>query len=516
MAPNVSFGSVPASAISLSLGPGNWYWRGTEYTYADNLSKVCNRHSMKAGFHWDYYRAVAMDTRAQWRGAFSFARDTNNPFDANHGFANALLGNFASYTELSRRVLKDTVLNVIEFYVQDNWRVTSRLTLDLGLRTASQPPEYDRGRGAAHFNPRYYELGKSPALYVPALDGSRQRVGMDPVSGLLVPAALIGMFVPNTGDPANGSRVGGVDGYPRGLFTRTWIFLAPRFGFAYDLFGTGKTAVRGGFGIFYDTADANSFETSVGNPPISYIPVQYYGSIDTMATSTGFLGPSTMSNQAGIGSLPLPMTMNYSLGIQHQTVANMVFDIAYVGSQFRHILGTREINPIAMYARFDPKNADPTRPGNPLPDNFLRPYLGYGSITPYEMTRTSNYNSLQTALNRRFAKGLQFGVSYTFSKVLGATGISPYFPVRQRTYGLMGHDRTHVFVANYTYELPRIGQKLGSRPLCWILDNWRLSGITSFVSGAPFTPGFTTTDGQDITGSSEVLVYRLPAPPNPT
>ena len=503
VAPDVSFGGVPANAIRLSLGPGNWHWRGTQFTYADSLSKVWSRHSFKAGFHWDYYRAVAMDTRRQWRGTFDFGRDPNNPLDANHGFANALLGNFSSYTELTKRVLKDTVLNVIEFYVQDNWRLSKRLTLDLGLRTASQPPEYDRGNNAAHFNPAFYEVGKSPALYYPGFDPTGRRVGVDPVSRAVVPAALIGLFVPGTGDPANGSRVGGVAGYPRGLFTRSWIFLAPRVGFAYDVMGGGRTVVRGGFGVFYDTADANSFETSVGNPPISYTPVWRYGNLATLGSGSGLIGPSTMSNQAGIGRLPLPMVMNFSLGIQHQTAHNMVFDVAYVGSESRHLLMTREINPIPMYARFDPRNGDPTSPGRPLPDNFFRYYYGYGSITPYEMTGTSHYHSLQCSVNRRLTRGLQFGIAYTFSKNLGATATSPYFPVRKRNYGLLDNDRTHVFVANYMYELPSLGRRLKFRLAAWFLDGWYVSGITSFVSGRPLTPGFTTTDGQDITGSSE-------------
>ena len=88
---------------------------------------------------------------------------------------------------------------------------------------------------------------------------------------------------------------------------------------------------------------------------------------------------------------------------------------------------TREINPIPMYAHFDAKYADPTSPGKPLPDNFYRPYYGYGSITPYEMTGTSNYNSLQAAINRRLGKGLQFGLAYTFSKDLGADRNQPVF-----------------------------------------------------------------------------------------
>jgi hypothetical protein len=143
-----------------------------------------------------------------------------------------------------------------------------------------------------------------------------------------------------------------------------------------------------------------------------------------------------------------------------------------------------------------------------LPDNFLRPYQGYGNLLVYEHTGNSNYNSLQVTANRRFTRGLQFGVAYTFSRLLGfasADGdtLSPYFSPRQRNYGPLTFDRTHTLVFNYMYELPRIGKKTGWKPASWVLDNWQLSGITSFITGAPFTPGFSTTDGQDITGSSE-------------
>jgi hypothetical protein len=222
-----------------------------------------------------------------------------------------------------------------------------------------------------------------------------------------------------------------------------------------------------------------------------------------MSSSTGLIGPSTLSSQVAIGEVPLPMTMNYSFGIQHQARRNFVVEASFVGSQVRHMLMTRQINPIPMFARFSPANADATSPGKPLADNFLRPYMGYGSITPYEMTGTSNYNSLQTTINRRFAAGFQFGASYTFSKDLGATGTSSYFSMRKWMYGPLGQDRRHVFVANYIYDVPKIGLKTGFKPAGWILDNWQLSGITSFATGAPITPGFSTTDGQDITGSTD-------------
>jgi hypothetical protein len=397
--------------------------------------------------------------------------------------------------------VKDTVLAVYEEYIQDNWRVNKRLTLDFGLRMVHQPNQYDRNNASAHFNPAYYQPGKSPALYRPVMSAGK-RVGIDPISGTLVPAAMIGLFVPNTGDPANGSKVGGVDGYPRGLYTRPWISLAPRFGFALDVLGNGKTALRGGFGIFYDTPTGNSFESSQGNPPVAYVPVMYYGSIDAMSAGAGALGPSSLTNPPPSGYVPLPQTMNFSLGIQHQ-VRGMVAEASYVGSLGRHLLMSRQLNPIPMYSRFDPANADPTSPSRPLPDNFFRKYPGYSSIDAYEMTGTSNYNALQASLNRRFARGVQFGLSYTFSKVLGATEYSSYFPVRGWTYGPLSHDRTQVFVANFMYAVPKTGARLGFKPAGWVLDDWHVSGIVSFLTGSPYTPGFSTTDGQEITGSGE-------------
>jgi hypothetical protein len=154
-----------------------------------------------------------------------------------------------------------------------------------------------------------------------------------------------------------------------------------------------------------------------------------------------------------------------------------------------------------MFARFQPQNAG-------LTDNFLRPYQGYANVTSTEFIGTTNYNSLQASVRRRLSRGLQFGASYTFSKALGTAGadgdgISSYFSPRFRNYGPLGYNRTQVLVVNYLYDLPRVGTRLGWRAAKLALDNWQLSGITSFQTGAPFTPGFTTTNGADISGSTD-------------
>lgn len=503
--PNITFGGQPANPINASFGNIPYVNWNDIYSGVFNIAKVYGTHNLKAGVYIERTGKFQVGG-GNYRGAFNFSRDTNNPYDSNHSFANALLGYFQSYSEATARVDGDWWFWNFEWYVQDNWRVNKRLTLDLGIRFYHLPPMEDLNRTCATFDPQYWDPKKAPALYVPAIDPKTgKRVAKDPISGALAPVPLIGMFVPGSGDYANGMKIGGKDGYPPGMMTLPKIAFGPRFGFAYDLFGNGRTAVRGGFGMFKDRPQGNPTFYTNGNPPVAYTPTLYYGHLDTYAQSGGAVGPSNLITL--LGNNKHATVMNYSFGIQHQ-VWNTTIDVSYVGSLSRHLIARRNLNPIPMFARFDPANQDPTNPGKPLPDNFLRPYRGFGDINLQEFAYTSNYNSLQVAVNRRFTRGLQFGIAYTYSKTLGIISddygsVSPYFPPRKRNYGPLAWDRPNVFVFNYIYELPKLGQRLGSRVASWIFDNWQVSGLTTFMTGAPFTPGFSTTDGADITGSTE-------------
>lgn len=502
--PNVTFGGVP-SYINASLGNIPYTNENPVITISNNFSKLWGAHSLKLGLYFERMRKDEVGG-PNTRGAFAFGRNVNNPLDANWAFANALLGNFDSYSEGTFRPYSHYRYSQVEWYAQDSWKLSKKLTMEIGLRFYVAPSAHDDRFAITTFGPAMYDLKKTARLIMPGRDAAGRRAGVDPATGQVYPLPYIGLFAPNSGSYAPGMVVGGKDGYNPKLYDAPGLSLGPRIGLAYDLTGDGKTALRTGFGIFYDRPQGNLYSGTNGQPPVAYTPTLYFSSIDTFLQASGAVGPSNV-NAPQVGSQPNPKTMNFSFGLQRQVGWGTVVDASYVGSLGRSLLYARNINAIPMYSRFDPKNIDWTT-GSVLQDNFFRPYYGMGNINVRGFGATSNYHSFQMTVNRRMARGLQYGVSYTFSKALGVgegdfDGMSPYFPMRQRNYGLLPYDRTHVFVVNYTWEIPDPGKKWNRKALSSILGDWQISGITSFISGSPFTPGFSTSDAVDLTGSNE-------------
>jgi hypothetical protein len=507
--PIMTFGGVPnAATISynnrLPIDAGD-----TRVTVLNNFSWVRGPHGLKFGVYVERNKG-SEGPRSNFGGNFSFARDVNNPSDANWAYANALLGNFTSYTESTARIEARNAQTLAEWFAQDSWRATRKLTLELGLRFSwASPVSFPDGDTGAFVLDRY-NAARAPQLYRPVRNAQGQRVGQDPITGALVPAVLIGAYVPGSGDPLNGTAAATDPAFVDGFVSSGGINLGPRAGFAYDVFGDSKTAIRGSFGVTRNMAPGNGTWAGAGstNPPTQFNPQVFYGNVNTYLNTSGVLFPS---NVAGWNyDYKIPTLYSWSLGVQRDIGHGMSAEVTYVGNRGRDLVQSRNINTLPYGARFLPSSQDPSSPGVPLADNFLRPYPGYGNITMYEWTGKSQYTALQTALNRRYRNGLAFGVAYTLSRSLDYTsgdyfqsGLPLYRPLEEWSWGRSAFDQTHVMNINYTWDVPHLSKLLPNPVISAIFDRWQIAGITTFASGTPLGFSFTTSNNVDLTGGGD-------------
>jgi hypothetical protein len=505
--PAAQFGTVPVNDARFNYdGRFPLFGDDTIWSLQDNTTVVLGDHTLKGGASFERSHNVEGLTADNFGGRFIFDRDAQNPLDTGHAYANALLGVFREYRESSSRPPTDGFSSIVDGYLQDTWKASRKLTLDYGLRLSWYTHWEQGDKQAASFSLERYDRAKAPRLFEPVLVGGQRR-GRNPITGEIVPAVFIGAFVPGSGDPFNGMVTASDPTYPAGFVDQAPVLLEPRFGFSYDIAGDGKTALRGGAGVFHNLrAAGGTLRTLTQQPPIQLNPRIFYGTMDTYLSTTGVTFPSSVNGW--VKDTPTPVLYNFSLGVQRDIGFGTVVDVAYVGSLQRHLEQTRNINRVAPGARFLAQNQDPTRPGQPLIDDFFRPYPGYGDIILRSDDGTANYHSLQVSANRRFAKGFQFGLAYTYSHVRGTANtdggeVATYLDPRQRNYDVLNYDQPHVLVFNYTWQLPKASGLWNSALVRALFDNWMLSGITTFASGIPREITFTTVDGADITGGGD-------------
>jgi hypothetical protein len=495
-----------------------------------NLTKVMGRHTIKAGFY-NNHSFKAQNTGAggianlTFQGYVNFGNDSNNALDTGFGFANAATGVFTQYLQASQFIEGQMVYDNTEFFIQDNWKASNRLTVDYGIRFTRQQPQHDKFQQMSNFFPEQWSASQAPVLYVAGCsNGARTcsgntRNAMDPRTGQILTApgaantqAAIGTPIPNSGNLLNGIQRAG-DGIVETGYIWPKLVIGPRFGMAYDLTGNQNTILRAGGGLYYDRPDGNTVFSIPGNPPIATARDLRNGQLQTLGQGLAPVPvPALITFQY---EAQVPASWQWQAGVQHALPWSTAIDVSYVGNHGFNRLGSFQggtrvnLNAVDIGAAYLPQNQDPTLtstvPGAAAyTTNLLRPYRGLGNIEQNTTEFSDTYHSLQTSFTRRFRNGFSFGANYTMGlKFTGNTGLvkrlqhhpDGTFSVRadQAEYEELNKNldmRPHFLKANAIWATPRAPERLG-RIVGYVLNDWQIAGVLTAGSGQTYDIGYS-------------------------
>jgi hypothetical protein len=530
--------------------PNGVYNSNPTYTYRDNITKIINKHNLQFGAYAVMGQKNELGGELSPGGVPGFLTfdDSNTGFSTGNAFADLLLGRISSFGQQDVRLKYYNRYKILEPYFQDDWHATRSLTLNLGVRVSLLGTYREKKKQAFNFDPAHYVPGQTTVNP----DGS--------VNFLTANGAA-----PSVSNLPNGLvQCGVTPGVPVSCMQGHLFNPAPRIGFAYDPSGNGRTAIRGGYGIFYEHANGNegNTESLENSPPLANAAQRNF--------ILGYAGTGQAQAQLPLSVTAVPRkavwpyVQQWHLDVQHEVAHNTVGTISYVGSKGTHLNRQTDLNqlhpvplsqnpylPGETYGANDCNSPDAfnvpqsgtTPSGAPIPyagpgllspavnvgiancsvnpDPF-RPFPGYGDIAHLEYKASSIYHALQTSL-RRSVGSLQLSVAYTYSHSIDDASdrfdgsfVDSYNPASNRASS--NFDQRHIVNISYVWDIPLFKSPgLANK----ILGGWEFSGITSFQTGTPFSVIVSTDNAgvangigsaarADIIGDPRAGVTQLP------
>ncbi|MGA7569088.1 MAG: carboxypeptidase regulatory-like domain-containing protein [Terriglobales bacterium] len=489
--------------------PEGKYNSNPTYTYRDNMTKILGKHSLTFGA---YFVAAQKNELSSLFPNGQLGYSTSSTVTTGNAFADMLLGNVGSFSQGSGQLKFYNRYKIVEPYIQDDWRATPRLTLNIGLRFSLFGTYREKYGHAYNWDPAVYSVADAPEL-----DG-------DPTS------INFGSLVPGVGNPYDGLVQCGTHGVPVGCSTGHLFNPAPRVGFAFDPWGDGKTAIRGGYGIFFEHTNGNEANTEAlegQSSPLLQTATQYNisGYANVGVGGGGALPPFSFI------SIPdkttWPYMQQWHFDIQRQMPEHIVLTVSYVGSKGTHLTRQSDLNQVyptaaaqnpykvgeaigpndcgngttpsgVLIPGYNPNGVpgDQT-PGTPGVNmfvacggdaDFFRPYLGISAVTGIQSASSSNYNGLEVSANRTLG-GLTLDVAYTYSHSIDDSS-DRYDSGFVNSYDFAANRASSSFDVRqqlnvaYVYDLPFFKSPGLSHTL---LGSWQWSGIASYASGTPFS-----------------------------
>src|SRR5437660_6675181 len=451
------------------FGFGSYRDFNRNHNWFDNLSWSRGRHTFKIGFQYHWYQK-SENAGSGNEGTFSFddTDPSGNTTTLEQEWANFLLGNVVGFSQTNSDFRAEIRQHQCEAYAQDNFRIKSNVTVTLGLRYSLFSQPTDAEGHATGFDPRRCNIAAAPRITL-----------------------ATGNLVPGTGTPLNGVIIGGQNSsFGDTVARRDAKDFAPRIGVAWDPFKTGKTSVRAGYGIFYDSPSVGTQENGeFSNPPF----VQNVTISSTALNNPGSvlpdvsLAPPFLTVQRSNWSQPY--VQEWSLDVQREVWWKWFLDVGYFGNTGTHLVGVIDINEPLPLAYVAAGIAAPINDARTPRLNFVRPFRGYDAINVFSSRFNSNYHSLQASAQKRFTGNSLILVNYTYSH--GITNAQNDFRTPQNTYDLGAErgetqfDRRHILNISYIYELPFYRKQEGG--VGHLLGGWEFAGIIYAYAGLPLT-----------------------------